>query len=48
LKRYEHVGMFTKVSAAEPFTRITRTRLENLVDEYRIKAQDLRVKSRTP
>jgi chromosome segregation ATPase len=48
LKRYEHVGMFTKVSAAEPFTRITRTRLENLVDEYRIKAQDLRVKPRTP
>jgi division protein CdvB (Snf7/Vps24/ESCRT-III family) len=48
LKRYEHVGMFTKVSAAEPFTRITRTRLENLVDEYRIKAQELRVKPRTP
>jgi chromosome segregation ATPase len=48
LKRYEHVGMFTKVSAAEPFTRITRTRLENLVDEYRIKAQELRVKPPTP
>jgi chromosome segregation ATPase len=48
LKRYEHVGIFTKVSAAEPFTRITRTRLENLVDEYRIKAQELRVKPHTP
>jgi division protein CdvB (Snf7/Vps24/ESCRT-III family) len=48
LKHYEHVGLFTKVSAAEPFSRITRTRLENLVDEYRIKAQELRVKPRTP
>jgi hypothetical protein len=48
LKRYEHVGMFTKVSAAEPFTRIMRTRLENLVDEYRIKVEELRVKPRTP
>jgi chromosome segregation ATPase len=48
LKRYEHVGLFTKASAAEPFTRITRTRLDNLVDEYRIRAQELRVKPRTP
>jgi len=48
LKRYEHVGLFTKVSAAEPFTQITRIRLENLVDEYRIKAQELRIKPRTP
>ena len=44
LDRYEHVGLFTKVSAGEPFTRITRTRLENLVDEYRERAQQLRVK----
>jgi hypothetical protein len=47
LDRYEHVGLFTKVSAAEPFTRITRTRLENLVDEYRTRAQELKVK-KTP
>jgi len=33
LDRYEHVGLFTKVGAAEPFTRTTRTRIENLVDE---------------
>jgi chromosome segregation ATPase len=44
LDRYEHVGLFTKVSAAEPFTKITRTRIENLVDEYRERAQQLRVK----
>jgi chromosome segregation ATPase len=41
--RYEHVGLFTKVSAAEPFTRITRTRIDNLVVEYRERAQELRL-----
>jgi chromosome segregation ATPase len=44
LNRYEHVGPFTKVTAIEPFTKITRTRIENLVDEYRQRAQELRVK----
>lgn len=47
LDRYEHVGLFTKVSATEPFTKITRTRIENLVDEYRERAQQLRVKKST-
>jgi chromosome segregation ATPase len=44
LNRYEHIGPFTKISSAEPFTRITRTRIENLVDEYRERALELRVK----
>jgi chromosome segregation ATPase len=44
LDHYEHVGLFTKVSAGEPFTKITRNRLENLVDEYRARALELRVK----
>lgn len=44
LNRYEHVGVFTKVSATEPFTGITRTRIENLVDEYRARA----LENRTP
>jgi chromosome segregation ATPase len=44
LDRYEHVGMFTRVSAAEPFTKLTRTRIENLVDEYRERALQLREK----
>ncbi len=48
LDRYEHVGLFTKVSAEEPFTRLTRTRLENLVDEYRERAQQLRLKKAQP
>jgi len=46
LDRYEHVGLFTKASASEPFTRISRTRIENLVDEYRARAQELRSKVR--
>jgi DNA repair exonuclease SbcCD ATPase subunit len=48
LDRYDHVGLFTKVAAAEPFTKVTRTRISNLVDEYRARAEDLRVKKRTP
>jgi chromosome segregation ATPase len=48
LDRYEHVGLFTKVSAADPFTRITRTRIENLVDEYRQRALENRIKQQTP
>jgi hypothetical protein len=31
------------VSSAEPFTRITRARIDNLVDEYRERALELRV-----
>lgn len=46
LNRYEHVGLFTKASAGEPFTRITRTRIDNLVDEYRARALELRAKAR--
>jgi len=48
LNRYEHVGLFTKVSAGEPFTRITRTRIDNLVDEYRARALELKVKTPNP
>jgi chromosome segregation ATPase len=46
LNRYDHVGLFTKVSAAEPFTKITRTRIDNLVVEYRARALELRAKKR--
>ena len=46
LNRYEHVGLFTKVSVGEPFTRITRTRMDNLVDETRARALELRAKAR--
>lgn len=42
LDRYEHVGLFTKAAATEPFTRISRTRIQNLVDGYRARAEELR------
>jgi chromosome segregation ATPase len=48
LKRYEHVGLFTKVSTVEPFTRLTRTRMDNLVVETRARAEELRVKAHSP
>lgn len=48
LNRYDHVGLFTKVSAAQPFTRITRTRIDNLVVEYRERAEQLRAQKRNP
>ena len=48
LDRYEHVGMFTKVSAAEPFTQLTRTRIQNLADEYRQRAMENRTKKQAP
>jgi chromosome segregation ATPase len=48
LNRYEHVGVFTKVSTVEPFTKLTRTRMDNLVVETRARAEQLRVKARTP
>jgi seryl-tRNA synthetase len=47
LNRYEHVGLFTKVGAAEPFTKITRARIENLVDEYRARALELKAKKKS-
>jgi chromosome segregation ATPase len=47
LDRYEHIGVFTKVGTADPFTKIARTRIENLVDEYRARALELRAAKKT-
>lgn len=43
LTRYENGGLGERVGRAEPFTRLTRTRIENLVDGYRARAEELRV-----
>jgi chromosome segregation ATPase len=43
LERYEHQGAFSHLAQAEPFTRIKRTQIENFVDEYRARAEELRV-----
>jgi chromosome segregation ATPase len=48
LDRYDRVGLFTKVSSVEPFTRLTRTRIDNLVIEYRARADELRLKKPAP
>jgi len=48
LDRYEHQGAFTYLARSEPFTRIKRTQVENLVDEYRERAEELRVSKTEP
>ncbi len=45
LDRYEHKGIWTSAAQSEPFTKIARTRLENMVDEYRSRIDDLKVPS---
>ena len=44
LDRYAHEGVFSHVASAEPFTRIKRTQIDNLVLEYKERAEELRVK----
>jgi chromosome segregation ATPase len=43
LDRLENTGFWTRAAQAEPFTRVSRNRLENLVDAYRARAEELRV-----
>jgi hypothetical protein len=43
LNRYSHQGTFSCLSRDEPFTRLTRTRIENLSLEYRQRADQLRI-----
>ncbi len=40
LDRYEHKGVFESLREREPFTKIKRVQLENLVDEYHWKLDD--------
>ena len=44
LDRYAHQGAFSYMERAEPFTRIKRTQIDNLVLEYKERAEELRVK----
>ncbi|HTU66641.1 MAG TPA: hypothetical protein VMF52_11870 [Steroidobacteraceae bacterium] len=48
LDRLENQGFWTSVARAEPFTRLKRTQLENLADDYRARAGDTRVEAATP
>ncbi len=44
LDRYEHVGVNGYLARAEPFTRLSQTRIENLTDEYRLRIAKLALK----
>jgi hypothetical protein len=44
LKRYEKFGLGDALAAREPFTGITRVKLQNLVQDYQDKLADQRVK----
>jgi chromosome segregation ATPase len=48
LDRYAHQGAFSYMERAEPFTRIKRTQIDNLVLEYKERAEELRVKKPEP
>jgi chromosome segregation ATPase len=43
LTRLENQSMWTRVAQTEPFTKIKRAQLENLVDEYKARADDQQI-----
>lgn len=43
LERYENFGLGTAITAREPFTRITRVKLQNLVQDYADRLDDSRI-----
>jgi chromosome segregation ATPase len=45
LTRMEKQGVWTRVATAEPFTKIKRVQLENAIDDYRARAQELHQKA---
>lgn len=48
LDRYQHQGAFSYLARSEPFTKIKQTQIDNLVVEYRERAEELRLKKATP
>ncbi|HEY0748443.1 MAG TPA: hypothetical protein VGD63_17210 [Steroidobacteraceae bacterium] len=48
LSRYEHEGVFGRLAAAEPFTRLKRTQIENIALEDRQRAEALRIQRAVP
>lgn len=43
LDRMEDRGLWSQLAEREPFTRLKRTQLENLIDDYRYRVEELRV-----
>jgi chromosome segregation ATPase len=48
LAHLEGQSAFSRVARAEPFTKIKRVELENLVDDYKARAEDQRVETTAP
>lgn len=47
LQYLENRGMWSALKDKEPFTKVSRTRLENLIEEYRYRVDELRVADKT-
>jgi chromosome segregation ATPase len=48
LDRLENVGFWTRVAASEPFTQLKRTQLQNIADENRTRAAELKIDPSPP
>lgn len=47
LQYLENRGMWSALKDKEPFTKVSRARLENLIEEYRYRVDELRVADKT-
>ena len=47
LDRMEGQGVWSAMKTKEPFTRLSRTRLENLIDDYRSRVNQLKLASKS-
>jgi len=48
LTRLENQGVWSRVASAEPFTKIKRTQLENLIEDYKYRAEDQKAAAPSP
>jgi chromosome segregation ATPase len=48
LDRLEHQSGWSRVASIEPFTKIKRVQLENLVDDYKSRADDQKLRTAAP
>lgn len=46
LRNVDNRGVWSSLADKEPFTKLSRTRLENLIDDYRYRVDELRVKDK--
>jgi hypothetical protein len=46
LRKVADRGMWSSLTEKEPFTKLSRTRLDNLIEDYRYRVDELRVKDK--